>query len=452
MSNQGNTTTNNILTLKDDKLKRSEFLDKLFVLFENFGDQGFAMILNGKYGSGKSTLLNFIKEKNSLANNFDIVTYNAWENNLFDNPLIPILYEISKLQKTSDKVKEHAKQIIKNIPKIFLSTLTNAHSVDITSLTNNDNIFEDYDRYKDSIEKFRSLLTESCKEKKILFMIDELDRCLPEYQIKVLEAVYHLLEIPNLIVIIALDREQLECSIKNKFGDTQNTIGYLSKFINYQVNLPGDNAEYFIQSLMTFECIDNTTEEVKNLLSKFLEIMKFSVRDCKMIIDEINLICKDYSKDFFMLECWYPLLVAFIVIVKYKSEPIYKKWFFREKKPIYIYEDILLKDCTYSKFLEDIKGTDIALIIDYLRNPESQNTTLCRLFLWNLINAFFPVDSIIKEDIIAYTDIDKNDSPYAFHNGFHFPDSINRIIQKVNLFFFDDTSYLKKIQDFCKFD
>lgn len=432
MSNQDNSATNNILTLKDDKLKRSEFLDRLFVLFENFEDQGFTMILNGKYGSGKSTLLNFIKEKNSLANKFDIVTYNAWENNLFDNPLIPILYEISKLQKTSDKVKEHAKQIIKNIPKIFLSTLANAHSVDMMSLTNNDNIFEDYDRYKDSIEKFRSLLTESCKEKKILFMIDELDRCLPEYQIKVLEAVYHLLEIPNLIVIIALDREQLECSIKNKFGDAQNTIGYLSKFINYQVNLPGDEAEEFLKSLMTFECTENTTQNVKDMLSNFLDIMKFSVRDCKMIIDEINLICGNNSKKAF----WYPLLVAFVVIVKYKSESIYKKWFFKEKKLNYTNKVIIFKDCVYSKFLEDIKGTDIALIIDYLRNPESQNT-LCSLFLWNLINAFSNIDAYYSDDFMNYINSNQKDLSYALHTGFRFPDSINRIIQKVNLFSFD---------------
>lgn len=436
MSNQDNTAINNILTLKDDQLKRSEFLDRLFVLFENFGDQGFTMILNGKYGSGKSTLLNFIKEKNSLANNFDIVTYNAWENNLFDNPLIPILYEISKLQKTSDKVKEQAKKIIKNIPKIFLSTLANAHSVDITSLANNDNIFEDYDRYKDSIEKFRSLLTESCKEKKILFMIDELDRCLPEYQIKVLESVYHLLEIPNLIVIIALDREQLECSIKNKFGDAQNTIGYLSKFINYQVNLPGDETDKFLRSLMTFECDDTDTDDIKMLISDFLEIMKFSVRDCKMIIDEINLICRDNLKKKKMLRYWYPLLTAFIVIVKYKNESIYKKWFFKEKEPYYILSTVSLKDCNYSKFLDDIKGTDIALIIDYLLNDNSINS-LSSLFLWNLIDAFFDVNSINRDDVLTYTGLHQNDLPYALHSGFHFPDSINRIIRKVNLLTFD---------------
>lgn len=166
-----------MLQLAEDKLNRKPFLDNLFSLFENFGNQGnrgFTMIINGKYGSGKSTLLNFIQERNQKNKQFEIVAYNAWENNFFDNPIIPILYEISKLEKTSSKIKDGAKNILKNIPQIILGSLANAHSIDLTSLITNENIFEDYDKYKDAINKFRNILIEYCKNKKVLFLIDEL--------------------------------------------------------------------------------------------------------------------------------------------------------------------------------------------------------------------------------------------------------------------------------------
>ncbi len=117
-----------MIRLKEDKLNRKQFLDGLFALFKNFGNQGnrgFTMIINGKFGSGKSTLLGFIEEKNNENNDFDIVKYNAWENNFFESPLIPILYEISKLENNKGKIKDlqiKVKRKNGEIPEIIFRT------------------------------------------------------------------------------------------------------------------------------------------------------------------------------------------------------------------------------------------------------------------------------------------------------------------------------------------
>lgn len=99
-----------MLKLAEDKLKREQFLNNIFRVFDTFGDHnghGLTMVINGKYGSGKSTLLEFISERNSIENKFKIIKYNAWENNFFDNPMIPILYSISKLEKRGTKMREN---------------------------------------------------------------------------------------------------------------------------------------------------------------------------------------------------------------------------------------------------------------------------------------------------------------------------------------------------------
>ena len=426
-----------MLQLAEDKLNRKPFLDNLFSLFENFGNQGnrgFTMIINGKYGSGKSTLLNFIQERNQKNKQFEIVAYNAWENNFFDNPIIPILYEISKLEKTSSKIKDGAKNILKNIPQIILGSLANAHSIDLTSLITNENIFEDYDKYKDAINKFRNILIEYCKNKKVLFLIDELDRCLPEYQIKVLEALYHLFEIPNLIVIIALDRDQLECAIESKFGNTQNTLGYLSKFINYQISLPNDDNNSFIKSLINFECIGSETELVKITISQMLEVMNFSIRDCQMILNEVNLICKEKNQlgEICPVYYWYPLLVTFIVITKYKDDKVYKKWFYKEKAANYDTTKIQFNECTYNQFLKDIENSDLNLIIEYLLQP-SYNHIMNQIFLLNLINSFSPINMIDANELANYLNLDQDDIRHASRNGFSYPNSINLIIRKIKI-------------------
>ena len=80
-----------MIPLTEDKLKREKFLNDLFRMFENFGNHnghGLTMVINGKYGSGKSTLLGFIEEQNAVDNKFDIIKYDAWENNFFENPAL----------------------------------------------------------------------------------------------------------------------------------------------------------------------------------------------------------------------------------------------------------------------------------------------------------------------------------------------------------------------------
>ena len=68
-------------------------------------------------------------------------------------------------------------------------------------------------------------------------MVDELDRCLPEYTIKVLERLHHLTENqPNIITIISIDEKQLLSSVEQIFG-FKDSKKYLEKFINFEVKL-----------------------------------------------------------------------------------------------------------------------------------------------------------------------------------------------------------------------
>ena len=66
----------------------------------------------------------------------------------------------------------------------------------------------------------------------------KLDRCIPEYQIKVLERLHHIFnDIENMQVILAVDKAQLERTIQKMFGDNVDTQKYLAKFINFEIEL-----------------------------------------------------------------------------------------------------------------------------------------------------------------------------------------------------------------------
>jgi len=83
----------------------------------------------------------------------------------------------------------------------------------------------------------QELINELGEQYEIVFLIDELDRCLPEYAIKVLERLHHLNEeTENVISIVAIDKTQLKTSIEQIFG-FEDAGEYLKKFIQFTVPL-----------------------------------------------------------------------------------------------------------------------------------------------------------------------------------------------------------------------
>ena len=77
----------------------------------------------------------------------------------------------------------------------------------------------------------------------IILMIDELDRCLPDYAIKVLERLHHICFGTRIILITAVNKKELSGSIAKAFGqinsDNKDSFAehYLQKFIDFTIHL-----------------------------------------------------------------------------------------------------------------------------------------------------------------------------------------------------------------------
>ena len=113
-----------------------------------------------------------------------------------------------------------------------------------------------------------------------VIIVDELDRCIPEYAIKVLERLHHLTEEKsNIITIIATDKKQLERSVIHLFGFEEGNR-YLEKFINFEIKL--DKGE-------VSESITEKYKDYFELFDKNIVCFRESVEQCvKMIFGEID--------------------------------------------------------------------------------------------------------------------------------------------------------------------
>lgn len=406
MDNAGNSEI-----YSNDGLSRKEFVGKIIKFIDSFSDteNGVTTLLNGQFGSGKSTVFKYLKEEFESKDGFQVVEYNTWESKFFDNPLFPLLNALNGLKPQENKIKDGAISVLKKISKMGLATFENLTGVNASCLLDDNvddsnNIFTQFEDYKNAINDYRKILEDACAKTKTVLLVDELDRCLPEYQIKVLETMHHLLGIQNLVVIIAIDKAQLEKTIETQFG-TANTYGYLAKFIDYEFELPSAGVLEFLCSNITIQFSDFR----KNMFILMYEKADFSVRDGLKLIQSLNLI-------YIELECTKqydcsPLFIMLVLIIKQKEPTVYRKWF--AKKGKFKDEKIIWGNSQYVLFLKDIEGTAIEQII----HTTLEMTNLCdKLFLCYLIYYFDDIRNFENADLAHYLRIDLDDTKPIFDN------------------------------------
>ena len=96
------------------------------------------------------------------------------------------------------------------------------------------------DAEKKSVHAFREALTEfaSKQEKPVVFFVDELDRCRPDFAIRLIERIKHFFDVPNLVFVLLLNREQLERAVQGIYGQGFDAHAYLGKFVHLFFSLP----------------------------------------------------------------------------------------------------------------------------------------------------------------------------------------------------------------------
>lgn len=262
---------------KLDILNRDEFVEQLVRLIENISDNktSTCFAIDGAWGSGKSFVLDMLEEQLSqihseetFTEKYFIVRYNCWKYDYYEEPLIAIVSEILRVidAKTSiipdNEKKRKAIGVLKSAGEMLLPVandmIKSRTGIDVqkgfnflSALWKGEKTGEEsykqnysYDKYfqlNKVIDKLSESLQKIAKEYTVVIVVDELDRCIPEYAVKVLERLHHLTEEKeNIITVLAMDKAKLEKSIKNIFG-FEPTDKYLEKFINFEIHLDKGN-------------------------------------------------------------------------------------------------------------------------------------------------------------------------------------------------------------------
>lgn len=403
-----------------DKIGREEIVDKVCGLVGSLKKgKNFCLTINGAWGSGKSFVLGLIEEKMSQKQEYIVIKYDAWENTFYSDPLIAILSCIldgleDKLSKmrgygkvAADFGKKKGKEIIEKLSESggkigFIAKIIKEISEVIPNLKNvslvtdtKDNqlaIFKSYKSLLYEIKELLNKLTEkvfvSNEQTKLVILVDEIDRCLPDEQLKILERLHHLLAVKNCAVIVTMNQACVAKTVKTIYGI--DGYEYLRKFFNFTFRLDTSANEYLKNLLgeyiKSFEKIQVPTNEVELYVKMAYQCLlygskkaldKTDNRELTRYFEGIMNICNDFGWQ--RLTSQYVFFILLALYIRKIISPTFlnaDKAIANQKHASEIYLNSLRSgakpEMSYYDYLKEFLGVDRS-------NPPEE---LSRLYLW----------------------------------------------------------------------
>ena len=318
----------------------------------------YVIAMTSEWGSGKTF---FLKAwgKDLLARKRPCVYFNAWETDHAGDPLLALTGCITESLKKNkfiaprrlNKLAQTASNIFAKSPKIFcraavgvVDKATGGGLAEVkdeildTMDLGTDLFLKNNKRRADFVEQLKTIAAEASEKAQklpadeingtnhfpLFVMIDELDRCRPNYAIELLENVKHLFNASGVVFLLALDGYQILNVIEHTFGlrpseSYDKRHDYLKKFIDIFWTLPAPDARSFVYASLidkkvpypkdwpvfqfrNFRLLDFKEDDpLFNGLSFYkaiacgAEIANKKLRDYTIIIDKFNIISLTYK-------------------------------------------------------------------------------------------------------------------------------------------------------------
>lgn len=286
--NWNNTNLDNIENAWEGDLWGRKYLGERLTNYVDRLQCGAVLTLDARWGEGKTW---FVKhwQKHLEHTDHNVIYLDAFANDYLDDPFLLITSEITNILSKDKKTKKNVENLIElsasigtallpSLPKValtmglhligagFLGGLLqqgyeNAKD-EVESLTE-----EASDRIKESIQEkiarheaekktlndFKKYLTETVSklDKPLVFIIDELDRCRPDFAIRLIERIKHFFDTPKIVFVLVMNKTQLLQSIKTFYGyDSEIQGDYLEKFVDFTIQFPSNIADYHYENII----------------------------------------------------------------------------------------------------------------------------------------------------------------------------------------------------------
>lgn len=304
-----------IVDSKDDLLGLSRFIDNIYnYLLTNSPKESFSIGLISRWGTGKSSVINLLEKKDD-GKNLKIVRFKPWmyENN---NNMFTELYKAINNEMSNDNCLDMSK-IFNEYKKLIFGNIEKQTMFNFN--------FLETEKY-DTIEKIKSYINNKISNsyKKIVIVIDDLDRIEKKDILFVFKIIHNILNFNNIIYILCYDEDKINRMLSKEIDIDKK---FMEKIIQEKIYIP------IINSNKIYDILSNC---LKNLLSfndiniknrkNFNDIIKKLSKSFKNI-REIIIYLNSVSREIEMIKRLNLFVPDFLILNYFKTYdyPFYEK-------------------------------------------------------------------------------------------------------------------------------
>lgn len=246
--------------------------------------------VNGAWGTGKTVFLKCWAGHHTQhsAHNPTVVYFDAFEHDYQNDPLIALTAAISErldgdkekptaAQNALKKMKSAAPAMLRTgiktvmiatgagigtglvdyvIPNPEETVLDEAAQAGTEALAQSiadgaDSFWREQKAQKAAMKTFRDGLTaltepgeDGKPSKRLIIVIDELDRCRPDYALSMLETLKHVFALPGVQFVLGVNMDALANSVRARYGAGYDAALYLQKFVHLEMRLRNVQSDY----------------------------------------------------------------------------------------------------------------------------------------------------------------------------------------------------------------
>ncbi|MAK72327.1 MAG: AAA family ATPase [Idiomarinaceae bacterium] len=218
------------------------------------------MLLDGPWGSGKTEfshkLSNLLEDTHK---DWQVAYVDAFKADHSDEPLITLIAAIAKLlpEKGGNRkylfqqalptikfgLKTTAKATVAHLTRESFDELAEEYQGAIDKALNKsidatvESLLQEHVEADKNLEALQSSLRVISEEKPLILIIDELDRCRPDFAVEILELIKHVFDVPNVHFLLVTNTQQLKAAINHRYGAQVDAQRYLDKFLKFKIQI-----------------------------------------------------------------------------------------------------------------------------------------------------------------------------------------------------------------------
>ena len=329
--------------LRNNTILRNNQLSMLVKLLNSLKENT-VLAIDGAWGSGKTVFVkqllmlsdsaiqyyghNTLDENaiNLLREKQKTFYFNAWEYDYLGDALSAMLLKLI----ADDDESLNAASIKKVVGMINISAgLKNlTHDfIDIDNKTRKADLVKavkDQVNRHDAVNEFIDKLKGDSE--RLIFVIDELDRCRPSFAVELLEVVKHYFMRNDVTFIITTNINQLSHTIKKYYGSDFDGYAYLNKFFDFMFGLRKVNIEEYARSVLNWA---DDSMIVNRVARDAIEYYGLEMREINSYYSSLQLVNRFLTRNNNWSGGQYPVQLVFVLLalaLKIKDDSLYEQF------------------------------------------------------------------------------------------------------------------------------